>query len=176
MNPDLHLIKASSLNRALLIYNSQRSDLTSQQELAAATEIFPSKDVAQFCLGSTKIWVSAADLCAVFATFIWRNLSKEQAKEIKVKGNNGRDFSLCSSQSMKEQSRPQITSPMASDVLCVQWQCLLLGSIQQVRGSSRRCSVKYIWYVTGRMKSGHASALEMVECRRALEQKLKTTC
>lgn len=53
----------------MLIYNSQRSDPTSQQELAAATEIFCSKEVAQFGLGSTKSWVSAADSSAVFVTF-----------------------------------------------------------------------------------------------------------
>jgi len=89
VNPDLHLIKNSSLNRAILIYNSQRSDPTSQQEIAATAEIFCSKDVAQFGLGSTKNWLSVAGFSAVFAIFIQTSLSREQAKKIKVKGNNG---------------------------------------------------------------------------------------
>lgn len=92
MNPDLQLIKTSSLSRAVLIYNSQRSDPASQEELSAATEIFCSKDVAQLGLSLTKSWVSAAGFSAVFAIFIRTSFSREQAKEIKVKGSNGHDF------------------------------------------------------------------------------------
>lgn len=80
VNPDLHLIKTSSLNRDILIYNSHRSDPTSQWELAEATQIFCSKDVAHFGLVSTKSWVFAAECSAIFAIFIWTSLSKEQAK------------------------------------------------------------------------------------------------
>lgn len=78
----------------MLIYNSQSSGPTSQQELAAATEIHCSKDVAQFGLGSIKSWVAAAGLSVVFAVSIQTSLSREQAKEIKVKDNSVCDFVL----------------------------------------------------------------------------------
>lgn len=79
----------------MLIYNSQSSDPISQKELAAATEIYCSKGVAQSGLGSNKSWVAAANLSVVFAISTQTSLSREQVKEIKVKDKNGCGF--CSS-------------------------------------------------------------------------------
>lgn len=117
-NPDLHLIKTSSLNRDMLIYNSHRSDPTSQWELAEATEIFCSKDVAHFGLVSTKSWVFAAVLC--YLCNIHLNKPFKGTGQINQSERQQWPwFSFSSSLSTKNWSRPQITSLVASNTFWV---------------------------------------------------------
>lgn len=101
------LIKPSSLNRATLIYNSQRSDPTSKQTQAAAPEIFCYEAVAKVTLGYTKNCVSAASFSTTSAVFIRASLSREQGKEIKVKSNNGLDFLFVVPRAQRSKTDPR---------------------------------------------------------------------
>lgn len=77
----------------------------SKQTLAALPQIFCCKAVAQFNLGYTKKWVSAAGSSTMSVIVIQTRYSREQGKEIKEKSNIGCDFVIPRAQKSKADLR-----------------------------------------------------------------------